>query len=186
MANIILLVDTDYVKQNSFLIESIEEKYIEISIMNSQRLYIEPVLGTKLYKKLQELIDNNDINATGFTSYKSLLDEYVVPALTYMTMYECILPLTYKVTPKGLIRNSNENSELPSAEEIRYLSGQFSQRGEKYLELLRKYLMDDVYNSNLPEYNSSNLQSSDVAPDTKSQYKTSIYVKRGNRCRYNF
>jgi hypothetical protein len=114
------------------------------------------------------------------------LDEYVVPALTYMTMYECILPLTYKVTPKGLIRNNNENSELPSAEEIRYLSGQFSQRGEKFLELLRKYLMDDVYHQNLPEYTSSDLQSSEVAPDTKSQYKTSIYVKRNNRCRYDF
>jgi hypothetical protein len=186
MANIILLVDTDYVKQNSFLIESIEEKYIEISIMNSQRLYIEPILGSKLYKKLQTLINDDSINATGNTAYKSLLDEYVVPALTYMTMYECILPLTYKVTPKGLIRNNNENSELPSAEEIRYLSGQFSQRGEKFLELLRKYLMDDTYNQNLPEYTSSDLQSSEVAPDTKSQYKTSIYVKRNNRCRYDF
>ena len=61
MANIILFVDSEYVRQNSYMLESIDDKFIEESLFNAQRLYLEPLIGTVLYNSLGTKILNGTI-----------------------------------------------------------------------------------------------------------------------------
>ena len=77
-----------------------DDKFIEESLFNAQRLYLEPLIGTVLYNSLGTKILNGTIGDAGNEAYQTVLDNYIVPALVKMCVYETLLPLTYKITPK--------------------------------------------------------------------------------------
>jgi hypothetical protein len=177
MANIILFVDSEYVRQNSFMLESVDDKFLEESMFNAQKLYIEPLIGTVLYNSLGTKILNGTIGDAGNEAYQTVLDNYIVPALVKMCVYETLLPLTYKITPKGIVRQSSENTEIPSLEEVQYVMGQARDRGEKFLEMLRRYILDSDVRNGLPELNQSVDGLTELPSNPQNQYTTGLFLK---------
>jgi hypothetical protein len=177
MPNIILFVDSEYVRQNSFMLESVDDKFLEESMFNAQKLYVEPLIGTRLYNSLGTKILDGTITSAGNVSYQTLLDSYIVPALVKMCVYETLLPLTYKITPKGIIRQSSENTEIPSLEEVQFVMGQARDRGEKFLEMLRRYILDSDVRTGLPELNQSVNGLTELPSIPTNQYQTGVFLR---------
>ena len=46
-------------------------------VLQAQKLYVEPKLGTTLYKKLESLITAGTIGNVGNEAYKTLVDDYI-------------------------------------------------------------------------------------------------------------
>ena len=70
----VFLISEAALKKNSVINNNVDGMYILPAIEYAQDAGLQPLLGTKLYNKLMDLVDNGAI--TGVTDYKYLLDEY--------------------------------------------------------------------------------------------------------------
>jgi len=174
------LINSTYVINNSVILESVESKFIDVAIDNATQLYIVPTIGSKLYNKIVSLINDGTINSEANVHYKTLLDTKIIPCLMNYAVYESIIPLTFKVSPKGVLQNTNENSQTLQFNDVRQVSTFFFERAEKMLDLLKRHLRDTNNNVNYPEYLSSEFNTEDILPNDKA-YSSPIYIKRKYR-----
>lgn len=81
----ILLVSDTMIKERTVIHGNIDPKLIYPDIKVAQDMYIQPLLGSALYNKIQTLINTNTISDGANVNYKTLLDNYIVDALIYYT-----------------------------------------------------------------------------------------------------
>lgn len=143
----ILLISDNIIKERTSIHGNIDPKLIYPDIKVAQDMYIHPILGTKLYDKLQNDIDNGTI--TG--DYKILLDKFIVDALIYYTLIGLPQTLSYQFWNKGVVRKQGESTELPTMSELVDISNLFRQRAEFYANRLRLYLKQNAP-TKFPEY----------------------------------
>jgi hypothetical protein len=124
----------------------------------------------------------NDIAAAGSvtgltTNYRLLLDDYITPSLTEYSLYESIIPLTFKMQNKGIGVRNDAYQDSIGLEEVKYLRMEIKNNAEYYQERLIKYLAN---NSELfPEYF---IYTDDENPDSNTgAYSSGIYFKRKRR-----
>lgn len=141
-----LLVSYEAIKARTSVHSNIDPKLIYPDIKASQDIYIEPLLGSKLFDKIQS--DSNDGSITGV--YKTLLDDYIVDVLMNHTLAELVLTLGYQFFNKGVIRITSDNTEVPTLEDLNIISKRFRQRAEMYANRCMLYLKEH-YNL-YPEY----------------------------------
>ena len=116
MAQNILFISTQYIKDNTPVNGNVDEDIIKPHIVTAQRLYIEPICGTDLYNKLK-----NEVSAGTITGvYKTLLDEYIQPTLAHWSLYSALPFLNWKLTNKSVVTKDSENSTASGLDEIKY------------------------------------------------------------------
>ncbi len=148
MSKNILLISDTIIKERSIVNGNTDPKLIYPDIKAAQDMYILPILGTALFKKLQDAISAN--NWTGLTNYKDLLDDYIIDTLIYYTMAE--LPMaSYQITNKGVMRKEGDNTNIPSMDELISISNRYRNKAEFYAERLRAYLLEKAATL-FPEY----------------------------------
>lgn len=84
MSRNILFISVDTIKERTGLHFNTDEKLVNPEILTAQDMYILPALGTALYERLQDGIQNNNLTATE----SNLLDIYIAPTLVYYVMSE--------------------------------------------------------------------------------------------------
>ena len=92
------------------------DKYIYL-VKDSQIMHVEPVLGTKLYNKLQT--DFTDGSITGI--YNTIVEDYIKPILIHMVFAEYVAIGAYRVQNGGLFKHLPEDGESMSLSEIESL-----------------------------------------------------------------
>ena len=103
-------------------------------------IHLREVVTPALMERLQELVYNKlqgsgeTIDDEQFIAYKTLLDEYVVPALAYATGVEAAVLNQLKIRNAGTVKNTDSNVITTGPDEYKYLA-----------EYLRGYL-NDAYN----------------------------------------
>jgi hypothetical protein len=102
------------IKERTAIHGNIDPKLIYPDIKVAQDMYILPVLGSSLYFKLQELIQNNDINDGAYSAYKTLIDIYIVDALIYYCLSELPTTISYQFWNKGVMRKQGLDTDLRS------------------------------------------------------------------------
>ena len=135
MSRNILFISVNTIKERTGLHNNLDEKLINPEILTAQDIYILPALGTALYNRLQDGIQNSDLT----NAESVLLDTYIVPTLVYYVMSELPMGLSYQFYNKGLIRKSGEGQENPSAAEIIDVADRYRTRAEYYKQRLVKY-----------------------------------------------
>lgn len=140
----ILFISAENIYDRSPVHKNIDSKMIIPEIKAMQEMYILPVLGTALYERLQDGIDNSNLTADEIT----LLKDYIRDPLIHYTISELAETLSYQVWNKGLTRKSTENSEAVSAAEIDDYSAKYKNRAEWYLERLIRYLIEEAGGGN--------------------------------------
>ena len=132
-------------------------QYIEVA----QDVRVQNYLGGKLYKKLQDLIIDGELGETSNAHYKLLLDDYIKPMLIWYTQSEVIPFLHMNISNGGVFKNTPENSESITQEELAYMMQKINDTAEFYTRRFVDYMN---YNSTLyPEFTSN--QDSDMYPD---------------------
>lgn len=139
---------------------TIDDDLLYPVILTAQEKYIHPTLGGDLYFKLQELIDAGTITDGGNAAYKTVLDEYIVPALVQYTFAEGVPLLRLRFAHNAVTTMTSEQSSPATADDIRPVVDSALTIANFYRERLIDYL---CHATNLPEYNTTtapNLQPS--------------------------
>ena len=146
MSKNILLITDEVIKERSGLHGNIDPQLINPEIKLAQDRYIHPILGTALFRKLQDDIENDTLAG----NYQTLMDDYIVDALIYYTMAELPNILSFQFYNKGMIRKRDENADTPTMTEIVMMSDNYRQKAEYYGNRLMLYLKENF--TLFPEY----------------------------------
>lgn len=178
MSRNILFISVDTIKERTTLHANCDEKLVNPEILTAQDMYILPALGTALYERLQDGIQNNNLTQVE----SNLLDVYIAPTLVYYVMSELPMGLSYQFYNKGLIRKSGEGQENPSAAELIDVADRYKVRAEFYKQRLVKYLLDRSGFNTFPEYNNPGSTYDTIIPERQA-YTTSIWLGDDDNCK---
>jgi hypothetical protein len=140
-------------------------------IKTAQPKYIENLLGTVLYNKLQ-----NDVESqTPFTGYyETLMVDYVKPTLIW---YSCVEYLPFsgvQFKSEGAVKHKSEQSEAVSKSEIDYLIQKAQDNAEWYATRMQDYLIAN--SNNIPEFLETTGDSTMIFPDQSNQYFSGLQL----------
>ena len=166
----VFLISTATMKKNSVVNNNVDDMYLLPSIEIAQDAGLQPLLGTKLYNKLMDLVEDGSI--TGATEYKYLLDEYIAPYLINKATADIIIPLSYKMRNQGVVQQTSEYTYSPSLKDTQYVIQNYENKANFYGNRLSDYLKAN--RSKFPEYCS--IDSCADMPSDSGAYKTGIYL----------
>ena len=166
----VLLISEQTLKSNGVINNNVDGMYILPAIEYAQDAGLQPIIGTKLYNKLMDLVADGSIQQE--TDYKVLLDEYVTPYLLNKVTADIQIPLNYKLRNQGVVQNQTENTTVPTMKDLQYVIQNYEYKAIFYGNRLSDYLMANK--SKFPEY--SKVDSSADMHSNPNSYKTNIYL----------
>ena len=111
-----LIISEAKLRQFTDINDNLDSRFITSAVIESQDIHIQRIIGTLLYNKIMSDIDSSSLSG----NYKSLVDDYVQPALLYWSYYECLEAIYIRPRNNGLLRSTGgDNSESsPISESI--------------------------------------------------------------------
>lgn len=166
----VFLVSESTMKKNSVVNNNVDGMYLLPAIEFAQDAGLQPIIGTKLYNKLMDLVENGSI--TGSTDYKYLLDEYITPYLVNKVTADIQIPLSFKLRNQGVVQQTDANTYVPSMKDIQYVIQNYENKANFYSNRMSDYLRAN--RSKYPEYCS--VDSCADMPSNKDAYNTGIFL----------
>lgn len=161
MAQKALFVTVKDIKQKSIISGNVDPDKIVQFVEVAQDTHIQNYLGGKLYKKLQQLIIDGELDDAGNSDYKTLLETYVKPMLVWFTQADYMPFAAFQIGNGGVYKHRSENSDTVSMDELNMLISRATETAEFYT---RRFMDHMDHNSTLyPEYTST--ANEDMNPD---------------------
>ena len=135
-------------------------------VLQAQKLYVEPKLGTTLYEKLESLITAGTIGNVGNEAYKTLVDEYIGDCLPSWAFHMCIPYLRFKTENGNIYSKTSETGNALSTEEAQHLREEVRNNAEYFTERMIQYITNNI--TLFPEYNTNS--GADISPDQNAYY----------------
>jgi len=167
----ILFISVSDIKDRTGLHQNVDEKLIHPEILTAQDMYILPILGSKLYERLQDGIEDNNLT----TNENKLLDDFIVPTLVYYVISELPVGLSFQFYTKGLIRKKDENQTEPDMQDLIDVANRYKIRAEFYRQRLLKYLKAESAYNTYPQYNTTDARTDTILPHHQA-YTTSFWL----------
>ena len=177
MSKNVLFISEETVKARSNLNSNVDPKLITPAIKYCQDIYVEPVLGTLLFNKIQDEVEAGTLAG----NYKTLMDRYITDVLLYYVLSEMPMMLGYKFYNKNVLKKTSESSIEAQSFELDRLAKWYKNKAEYYENRLIKYLVEEDGNSPqiFPEY-SRDPGRCDYLQPKKKPYTSSIYLGNSN------
>jgi len=137
------------------------DKFIQY-VLIAQDTHIETYLGTRLLRKIQTDIQNDNLA----TPYLELVNEYIKPMLIHWAFAEYLPFSAYTIANKGVYKHSSENAVNVEKNEVDYLASKAVSMAQHYTERFISHM--NFYSSLFPEYNTNS--NGDVYPNSNSNY----------------
>lgn len=169
MADTVLLVSEQRMKQWTALDNNIRIDVLTPSILNAQSVYTQQILGTRFYDRLREGVMNNDLTA----NESAFLKDYVGPALMQYALYLVLPSLKYKLVEKGIVSGTSEETAATTLDDMKYLRQSAMELAQFYDERMVDYLRDNP--GMFPEY--TNPGTDGMMPDKGSAYQNQLVTK---------
>lgn len=159
----ILFVTPEDIKRNTIINGNMDNNEFLQFVKIAQQIHIQNYLGTKLYNKITEDIENDDLTA----DYQYLLNEFVQPMLINFAMVDYIPFAGVTIKNGGIFKHRTDTGEVPSKEEIDFLTQKYRNFAEFYSRRFIDYM--GIYASQkYPEYYTN--ANADMFPDTKANF----------------
>lgn len=136
----ILLISEDTLKTHSHLNDNVWGKSLTPAIITAQDIYLQKFLGSCLYKKVLELVENGDIRNENYEIYKELLDNYITNFLIYQTLANLIPEISTKITNMGLVVSNDEHVQNVTQGERDLVMGQYQKYADAYCKMMQDFL----------------------------------------------
>lgn len=170
MDSVYLIGETD-LKQYTAINDNVDACYINPAIMKAQDIGLQPLIGTALYKRLLQMVNDGTIAAEGNEHYKELLDVYVTPYLRERTAVELVWNLFAKLRNAGVVTSNDQQTQQMSIGDCEYLRKKYDYDATFYANRMSDYLRANC--SNFPEYTAC---ACDQLPANKKAYNTGIVL----------
>lgn len=162
------LISETTLKNNSPINLNVEQSLLNLAINEGQEQHIQMALGSKLYQKILDIVVDGTIKTDpNMSDYKTLLDNYIAPALIYWSLVECLNYVRYKIMNKGVQVQNSDNSNTPELEEIKYFQQAITNKAEFKQQRLIDYLIE---NSTLFSEYTSTIDYDDIAPESNGYF----------------
>lgn len=162
----VLFISEQKLKESTAINLNVDSNLLLPYILQSQKLYIETKLGTKLNQKLKDLITAGTIGNVANAAYKTLLDDYISFVLVNYSLYHAIPFLRFKVENGNIYSKTSETGTPLTTEEAQHLREEISNTAQYYSERMISYICNNT--SSFPEYSQNS--GSDVDPDKNAYY----------------
>ena len=163
-------IDSDYIKAYSQVGGNVDEKYFISAIITAQDKYIQPILGTNLFKDLQSNIDS----LSGANSnYPTLMDDYIRMVTMRWTLVELYPYLSNKLLNSSIAQISGDNASPISKAEVGSLIGIERNNAQFYSERLIDYLQANL--NLFPKYNSTT-SNDQMVPMFSAYYENGLTI----------
>ena len=157
MSTKVYFLSTTKLKTLTTINPNVDDNLLTMAIWDSQEIHTQPILGTDLYKKLKTDVGTGTVTGV----YKTLLDDYVIPALVQWSVSEALIYLRYKIMNKSISSQASDNTTPADLDELKFISSEIKNRAQFYDQRMIDYLCQ--YSSSYPEY-SSNSTLDDIQP----------------------
>jgi hypothetical protein len=168
----ICFINVNTIKERSALHSNVDDKLILPEILTAQDMYLLPALGTALYNRLQDGIENNNLNADEV----DLLDNFITNPLVYFTLSELPVGLSYQFYNKGLVRKTSENTDQPQMQDLIDVASRYRTRAEFYTQRLIKHLKQVSSTSDKFQEYVNYGTGVDIIKPERDAYQSSIYL----------
>ena len=141
----VMLVSPDDVK-TAYVNYNVDDSLVGASIRETQDIHLQSIIGSNLLYRLQELVYNaineedDNIEDSGNTLYKELLDDYVNPYMVSKSQAVLCAPLSYKLRNLGITKTNDDNIQQTSLKEVMAMQRRFNTTSAFYATQLSKYL----------------------------------------------
>lgn len=166
-------ITVKYLKDNSPILQYVNEDELQVYIRPAQDVYIQKALGTKFYYSLMGKISNTSLN----TNEIDLITQYIQPSLVWWTTHEFALYANYKFTNKAISKQNSDNSNPSELNEVNYLTTSLRQKAQYFTDRLTKHLMGET--TKFPEYLEYYTNTFENIPSSRQNYYWGIYVPGG-------
>ena len=136
------------------------DRYQQFARIAQDRM-LQPLLGTKLFEKIQNDIENNVLAEP----YLSLLEDKIKDIVLHFAMTEYLPWASVQVSNKGVFKFTQENGQIVDKSEIDNLIEKSRSYGEFYAQRLIDFLCFNQ--TQFPEYNQN---TNDDIPSTNQNY----------------
>lgn len=168
----IFLISTQDLKDYTVINDNVDDSLLHNAIQEAQDITLQQLLGTKLYKKILALVNNDEISLPANTQYKTLLDEYCIKVVLYSALHRAIPVIHYKIVNKGITTQTSENSQTTTISEMEFLMNRVKNDLEFYSNRLASYLLANI--QLYPEYMSAT-KIDEIIPNV-TPYRTSMVL----------
>jgi len=168
------MLSVDDLKSYSTIDYSVEDKLLENSIYDAQKIDLQAIIGTRLYKALETKIISGSIS--GETAYKTLLDDYIFDVILKASQSRALMFIFAKIRNKGVMEQNSDNSNPVDITILNKMRDEIQNDFEYFSNKLKDYLCDyvDTY-PEYKDYNPDGLSSYDT-PNKQDSYFTGIYL----------
>lgn len=144
------LINSEKVSTYGYVDGNVEQDVIKNTIFRVQESQLQPIIGTPLFNKLKEKIDewNNDI---GTGDYYNLLKDYIAPVLIPMVEFKLTFHQGTKITNKTVGSNNDEYIRTGTLSDANNLRDELRKDITHFKNQLIKHLCDDN-GTKYPEY----------------------------------
>ena len=137
------------------------DRYLQFCKISQDRM-LQPLLGTKLFEKIQDDIQNNVL----VNPYKALLEDKIKDVVLFYTMVEYLPWGNVQVSNKGIFKFTQENGQVVDKSEVDDLVEIARSTGEFYAQRLIDHLCFN--RSQFPEYGTNS--NDDINPTTQNYW----------------
>jgi len=162
----VLFISESKLKDSTAINLNVDPQILLPYVLQAQRIYIEPKLGTTLYEKLESLITAGTIGNVGNEAYKTLVDEYIGDCLPSWAFHMCIPYLRFKTENGNIYSKTSETGNALSTEEAQHLREEVRNNAEYFTEIIINYITNNI--TLFPEYNTNS--GADISPDQNAYY----------------
>ena len=156
--NNILLISEKTIKENSLVSNNIDGKYIANAIRTAQDISLQPIIGSKLFKRLCEGVANDNLTELE----TELIKEYIQPILLNSVMSDLVMQLTFKFRNMGAVQTTDTNLIVPSLKDLQYVREDYNLKASFYMNRLSDYLKANC--TKFAQYPGCNCQSLKANP----------------------
>lgn len=121
------------------------------AIRESQEIGLQSILGTCLYEKLLDLVDDGHIVDPENEQYKTLLDDYIQDYLMYQTINSLIPIIGTKIANLGTVISNDEHVVGLTEGERDNLKTHYLYIADHYCKRMQQFLLNNM--SAFPELN---------------------------------
>lgn len=161
--NSVNLISVDDIKEVTSMSKNIQAELLEPYILIAEEFFVYPVLGDALVTEIKNQLTGNTLTSLN----QVLLIQYITPLSAYGAWHEYIPFGAYKSVQKGEVKQSSDNSDNVTLDELTFKRQAIKDKISFFEERLRKYLEDNK--ASYPLYRST-------CSNNNNTYGASIYL----------
>ena len=165
------LISVEDLKKKGLIHQNADTKLLKVSIKRVQDMNIQPATGSPLYRELLRRVGANDWDA----DYRTLMNDYVIPALVAQVDYKVALYNLEKIRNKGTGRNTDDNFQANADDSNEAFRDELKKDAFFYVERLIGFLKDDC-GTTYTEYTEAITRTNHDLKKDNTGYKTNWIV----------